>query len=142
MSAALRVARMLGLLLLPGLVGCATIIQGETQMVQITSHPPGATVTVLPEMHTLVTPGEVDLKRKQIHTVLFELECYEPATGYLDRTNSNVTAGNLLLGGIIGIFLDLDTGAAFRLIPDPLHVQLVRSWPGNPGACIDTGRSP
>jgi hypothetical protein len=141
-TTSLRLAHSLGLLLLPWLVGCATILQGETQMVQITSHPPGATVTVLPEMVTLVTPGEVDLTRKQIHTLLFELECYEPAIGYLDRTNSNVTAGNLLLGGIIGMLVDLDTGAAFRLIPDPLHVQLARSRMGNPGACIDTGRSP
>src|SRR5262245_11433044 len=59
----------LALLLLCG--GCATIVQGSTQMVQVTSTPPGAHVLVLPENASLVTPGEIDLARNQVHTLLF-----------------------------------------------------------------------
>jgi hypothetical protein len=122
-------------------LGCATIINGSTQSVTITSNPPGARVTVLPSHEALVTPGEADLSRRRVHTVLFQLEGYQPATGYLDRTNSNVTLWNLVLGGVIGMSVDLSTGAVFRLTPDPLHVDLVparsRSAPGDSTAHSD-----
>ena len=121
-----RVVRALALALLPGLTGCATLLQGSTQMVQIRSDPPGATATVLPERETLVTPGEIDLARKQVHTVVFELACYEPATGYLDRVDSKAAYLNLIFGGLVGLFVDLDSGAAYSLTPDPLRVVLER----------------
>ena len=105
-------------------LGCATIIHGSTQKVEITSNPPGASVLVLPDQKKLVTPGTVELERKRVHTVLFELDGCRPATGYLDRLNSNATIGNAVLGGLIGMAIDYDSGAVYRLDPDPLHVEL------------------
>jgi len=105
-------------------LGCATIVNGPTQDVEITSNPPGASVLILPEKKMVVTPAEVELDRKTVHTLIFELEGCRPATGYLDRLNSNVTTGNVILGGLIGIAIDYDSGAVYRLDPDPLHVVL------------------
>ena len=45
-------------------LGCATIINGPTQTVEITSDPAGARAVVLPSGVELVTPGKVDLERK------------------------------------------------------------------------------
>jgi len=118
--------RPLALALLALLAGCATILQGPNQTVEITSDPPGAKVLVLPEQTSLVTPGEAELSRKQIHTLLFELPCHRPATGYLDRTNSHTVLLNVILGGLIGMSIDYSTGAVYRLIPDPIHVKLER----------------
>jgi hypothetical protein len=117
--------RALGCLVAVSALGCATIINGPTQTVEITSNPPGAKVTVLPSGQHLVTPGKAELRRRLVHTVLFELDGYQPATAYLDRTNSQVTLGNILIGGLIGLAVDQSTGAVYRLIPDPLHVDLV-----------------
>jgi hypothetical protein len=127
-------------LLLP-LAGCATILQGSTQTVEVTSDPPGASVLVLPEKTSLVTPGEVDLKRNHVHTLVFELPCHRPAAGYLDRVDSKTVLLNLILGGLIGMAVDFDSGAVFRLTPDPLNVKLeridpaeCRPAPADPGA--------
>ena len=116
--------RLLAALLAAATLGCATIINGPTQDVEITSDPPGASVLILPEKKTVVTPAEVELDRKQVHTLLFALEGCLPATGYLDRLNSHMTDGNIILGGLIGIAIDYDSGAVYRLDPDPLHVVL------------------
>lgn len=112
------------LVVVPFASGCATIVNGSTQTVEITSDPPGAKAIVLPGGKELMTPAAAFLERKRVHTVLFELDGYQPATGYLDRTASNVTVWNVVLGGLIGILVDHSTGAVFRLIPDPLHVDL------------------
>ena len=112
---------LLGLVVL--CTGCAAILIGTKQTVEVTSEPPGATVTVLPEKTTFVTPGEIELPRKRVYTLLFELACYAPATGYLDRRMSYVVGG-------------------FKLVPDPLHVKLERlpaPADGEPGECSAAG---
>jgi hypothetical protein len=104
--------------------GCATVIHGTKQKVRVTSQPPGATVTVLPEGDTFVTPGEVKVARKQTHTLVFELACHAPATAYLDRRMSQAVHGNIILGGLIGLLVDIDSGGAFKLVPSPVDVAL------------------
>jgi hypothetical protein len=109
--------------------GCATIVHGSTQKIQVTSEPPGATVTVLPEKITLVTPGEVKLARKKSHTLLFELACHAPSAGYLDRRVSQWIHGNLVIGGLAGLSADAGSGGAWNLIPGSVHVRLERLPP-------------
>ena len=117
-------------LLATSALGCAWIIHGPRQVVEITSTPPGAKVTILPGGKELTTPCEAELQRRKVHTVLFELEGYRPATGYLDRTNSNATAWNLVFApfgffGFFGAAIDQSTGAVYRLVPDMVHADLV-----------------
>ena len=122
--------------------GCATVIHGTKQKIHVTSEPPGATVTVLPEKVTFVTPFEVELARKKSHTLLFELACHAPAAGYVDRRFSYATYGNLVLGGFLGISADIGNGAAWKLLPDPLHATLERTPPpadGAPQECAPAG---
>lgn len=104
--------------------GCATVIHGTKQTVAIHSVPEGATATILPEGSVVTTPAEIKLSRKNAHTVLFERDGFARAIGYLDRVTSGAVYGNLLLGGFIGASVDNSNGAAYRLTPDPLEVEL------------------
>ena len=103
---------------------------GPNQWVRIETEPPGATVTVLPEGQQGVTPVDFNLKRKSVHTVEARLEGYAMTRGYLDRKNSGVVVGNLLVapfwifGSFVGTKADYETGSAFSLTPDPLVIEL------------------
>ncbi len=114
------------------LSGCATIILGPSQKVSITSEPPGARATVLPEGINLVTPGEATLTRGHIHTVRFECEGYRTTMGYLDHDPNSVALLNFILGGLIGIMVDQANGSAYTLEPDPLRVVLPPAARTNP----------
>ena len=104
--------------------GCATVIHGTTQKVEIVTKPPGATARVLPEGTVVTTPGSVVVPRKKAHTVRVELAGYCSETIYLDRLTSGAVHGNLLLGGIIGLSVDVSDGAAFVLVPETVDVTL------------------
>jgi len=120
--------------------GCASIVNGTTQEVQIRTTPPGARALILPEGETIETPGEVTLRRKLAHTIQFDLEGYCPATTYLDRVTSGWINGNILLGGLIGTAVDAANGAAYRLTPDPVDVELQTAGaPSADGRCRPIG---
>ncbi len=107
-------------------IGCATAINGPTQSVDITSEPAGARATIQPIDHTVITPAAVGLPRTQEYQVRFELEGYEPQMLLLRQQGSGAVAGNLLFGGLIGVAVDESSGAAYKLVPDPLHKSLQR----------------
>lgn len=104
--------------------GCASVINGTTQKVSIHSTPACATATILPEGTVVTTPAEVKLRRKMVHTVIFEHDGFARAIGYLDRTTSGVVWGNILIGGLLGTSIDASNGAAYNLTPDPLEVEM------------------
>ena len=72
----------------------------------------------------MTTPGKVTLERRQDYVVQFTLSGYEAKSVRLRRQSSNLTVANLLAGGLVGASVDTDNGAAFELVPDPLHVTL------------------
>lgn len=104
--------------------GCATVLHGTTQTVEITTTPSGATALILPVGKTLSTPGKVRLDRRRAHTVRLSLDGYAVETAYLDRVTSGAIYGNLALGGLIGLSIDASNGAAYQLTPKSLHVTL------------------
>lgn len=113
--------------------GCATITRGTTQAWTVDSVPNGATVS-LSNGERCETPCALTLKRK--HPVAVEM-C---KAGY--RTiNTNVLsqisgagaagmAGNVIVGGLIGVGVDAASGATKELRPSPLIVQLTEETPG------------
>lgn len=105
-------------------LGCATAVHGTTQRVEIVSTPPGATATIFPGETRLVTPADVLLERRRVHTVRFEKAGYRCAIAYLDRKTSQAAISGLLLGGFASLGRDLETGAAWSLTPSPLTVEL------------------
>ena len=117
-------SRAAGLWVALNAIGCATAVHGTTQRVEILSSPPGATATIFPGETRLVTPAEVLLERKRVHTVRFEKAGYRCAIAYLDRATSPAATGGLLVGGFFSLMRDLETGAAWSLVPSPLTGEL------------------
>lgn len=96
---------------------CSTIIEGTSQEISIGTAPPeascklerdGVVIGLIPS-----TPGTAKIeKNKQNITITCEKEGYKDAVYNNKSDFAGATAGNILLGGIIGIGIDAATGAA------------------------------
>lgn len=114
------------------LSGCATVTRGTKDTLVVESDPAGADVQ-LSTGQSGKTPTSFMLKRKEAVVVTISREGYETA---MVTVNSQVVgagaagmAGNVLVGGIIGVGVDSWTGATKSLKPNPVTVKLVRLEP-------------
>lgn len=121
------------LLLLPLLTlwlftGCATVTRGTKDVLVIESDPPGAEVQLSNGMRGK-TPTSFKVARRNSLTVSIEKEGYEPLTVQVNPVVAGAgaagMAGNVLVGGIVGIGVDAATGATMNLKPNPVRVTLV-----------------
>jgi PEGA domain len=109
------------------LTGCCMMRNAPTQLVSITSTPPGATATIQPSGAEVVTPSDVSLKRKTAYySVTLKKDGYEPARIKLVRKSSGLWR-NLIwihpVGWVIGIVVDTSTGCGYELQPDKIDVK-------------------
>lgn len=127
-----------------GLTGCATMIHGTTQNIEICSVPDGATAQV--NGQTVQTPESVKLTRKDPHTVVLSKEGYLPQQIHLYRKESGLIWVNLVQTVpffIIGMRLDQIWGGGFVLEPSVVHASLVELPPGNTApACLKSSPKP
>ena len=119
------------LLFLPLLffTSCATITRGVHDKLTVTSDPSGANV-ILSTGERGVTPAKFVKERKtEPFTVTVSKPGYVPQTVKVESkfggTGGGAMAGNLILGGAIGIGVDAGTGAYKSLYPNPVSVRLV-----------------
>lgn len=99
--------------------GCATIISGSRQNVEITSVPSSAKV-YLNEIEVGTTPIEKKLKRNQEYNLVLKLDGYETYETKLEKKFNAWYIGNLAFGGLIGIIIDPITGAIHKLKPEEI----------------------
>ena len=110
--------------------GCASVTRGTTENISISSTPAGATaeITGLDIPTACVTPCVVQAKRNADITVTVNKEGYEPQiiplTKEIPGTGAAGFAGNVLLGGLVGMGVDAATGAAMDHKPNPVIVTL------------------
>lgn len=117
--------KVLSLILTAGLMSsCASVINGRTQDVGISSNPAGALVKV-DGIDKGMTPCNLLLKRDESHTVTIEKEGYQPASATLSKSVSGWVWGNVLIGGLVGLGVDAITGGFWTLEPENVSVQLV-----------------
>lgn len=105
--------------------GCATVatLGGQDQKVKITTDPPGAAVTI--DGQPLgVTPVALPLARKTEHQVEIAAPGYETARLTIRRKINPWMLGNLVVGGLLGVAIDVVTDASHYLSPDELEVKL------------------
>ena len=108
--------------------GCCTIVRGRTQIVEITSSPPGATATVQPAGATLTTPGSIVLPRKSSYVVHLEKPGYSPAEVTLRSSASSALLRNIVwvhpIGWLVGILVDVGNGSGYDLEPAAVTATL------------------
>ena len=108
--------------------GCATITRGTTSQVQIQSEPEGAQVRTSLG-YSCITPCTITVNRKDEFAVTFFMPGYEPQTvpvkTQVAGSGAAGFAGNILLGGLIGMGADAATGAALEHVPNPVFAALV-----------------
>ena len=75
--------------------------------------------------YVITTPGTVDLTTHDRYVVDIKREGHQPTTAVIGRRVNPWIIGNILLGGIIGLAVDLASGAAWKLDTDNVHVNLV-----------------
>jgi hypothetical protein len=118
----------LSLILLSSLLlsGCATIMHGSYQSVHFTTEPQGAKILIdgkdfgrTPQHIWLKRNGKTDRysPAKSQYKIKFELEGYAPYEATIQRSMDGWCAGNgIFCGfGIIGVIVDIITGAVYRL---------------------------
>lgn len=103
--------------------GCATIVAPGPDLVPISSKPPGAMVYV-DGVPVGVTPVTVPLKRSGSSRIRIELEGYEPVFVTQDKVFNGWFLGNILIGGLIGIIVDVATSNVTKHSTDPVMVVL------------------
>jgi hypothetical protein len=104
--------------------GCATIVNGTTEKIQLSSTPDSAQATI-DGSQTVTTPTTVELSRGDEHTITFHKDGYQDDTEKLTSSTSGWIWGNLLVGGIVGAVADGETGAGKKLSSDALNIALV-----------------
>ena len=103
-------------------VGCATVTKGTSQTVTVTTDPPGARCTLTREGAILAaiqpTPGSMSIEKsgKDV-SVSCELAEYKDTTGVFEAKFAGATAGNIILGGVIGAAIDASSGAMHEYEP-------------------------
>lgn len=103
--------------------GCATVVKGSYQSIGITSNPGRAYVKV-DGIDKGETPMVIKMKRSKVHTVQLDKAGYESFQAAITSRNSGWIWGNILLGGVIGLIVDLISGASNNLEPDSIHAEM------------------
>lgn len=109
------------------LAGCATVTRGTTNQVQIVSQPSGATARTSLG-HQCNTPCTLQMGRKDEFSVTFTMPGYEEQTvnvkTQLAGAGAAGFAGNVLVGGIVGMGVDAVTGSTLEHLPNPVTVVM------------------
>lgn len=106
---------------------CATLVSGPLQKITLNSGPSAATVTVHPGQCCTSTPASVLLRRDGgPYTITFKLEGYDPYEVQLKPSTNGWLWANLLIGNVLGLLIDIHTGAAWQLSPGQVNAALGR----------------
>jgi hypothetical protein len=105
------------------LAACASITKGTTQVVSVTTPGVnGATCTLTSGAigsKVVVTPGTVTLdKSQEAVNVRCTKECYLDGAAIISSNTEGMTAGNVILGGVIGLGIDAASGAMNKYASD------------------------
>jgi hypothetical protein len=121
-----------------GLSGCATIVEGNTDNVAVTSVPvDGAKCELKNGVGTwyVTTPGSLQVRKSKTN---LEVTCrrdgYQDAHQSVESKFEGMTAGNLLFGGVVGVGVDAASGA-MNHYPASLQIAL---YPSDASAALPT----
>ncbi len=136
--------RFVALLSLALLSACATMVEGTTDTVTLSSTPEGATCTLERGGERIgavaSTPGSVSLSKSRNDLVV---QCskpgYRPETKVVQSSFTGTTFGNLLLGGVVGVVVDAASGANSQY---PKDIRIDMAEEPRPAAAPMAGQYP
>jgi hypothetical protein len=115
--------------------GCATVTRGMNDQVQILSDPAGAEVRTSMGQ-TCVTPCTLQFGRKDEFTVTASMPGYHTSEMAVSTKIAGAGvagfAGNVLIGGVIGMGVDAASGATLEHYPNPVMLKMVPLRKGEP----------
>ncbi len=135
--------------------GCASATRGWHEQIMLASTPSGATATMEGLMGpsadqptksvSCTTPCSIQVNRNDNLTVKFEKDGFEPQAVALSKevagTGAAGFAGNILLGGLVGMAVDAASGASMDHKPNPVTVTLQPVAPPPPPPRVHSRRS-
>ena len=125
------------LLLVPG---CASIVEGTTETIAITTPPAEGARCVLTSsegVYYVTTPGNAAVhKTKHDLDVICKKDGYQESDAKIQSHFNGATAGNILAGGIIGIGVDAATGADYNYPTEAAIPMVPVGQPALPPAVI------
>ena len=129
---------LLGLVASLGLGGCATITRTEHDAWTVKTTPGSAAVKTSNGFACDATPCTFRMERKAEFDVTITKPGYKTWSGHVIHKVSGGggagMAGNVLVGGLIGVAVDANSGAMFDLVPNPLEVTLEKNDAPGAGA--------
>ncbi|NQE65140.1 hypothetical protein [Caulobacter sp. RHG1] len=107
---------------------CASVTRGTTDAWEVSSDPIGAKVETTHGHQCPATPCSIRMSRKSEFVATVTKPGYKPATVTVTHKTAKAgaagMAGNVLIGGLIGIAIDSTTGATQDLTPNPAFLKL------------------
>ena len=106
-------------------LSCASIFKGSSADIRVNSNPAGADIFIN-GIDRGQTPQTLSLKRNQDYVLTFKKDGYEDLNFEVSKKFDVGTAviGNIFSWGIIGIIVDVGTGAAYSLTPADVEANL------------------
>ena len=115
------------------LCACASVTRGSTDAWEVSSDPIGAKVETTNGHFCEATPCAIRMSRKSEFVATVTKPGYRPATITVTHKTAKAgaagMAGNVLIGGLIGVGIDSATGATQDLVPNPAFVKLEPAGP-------------
>ncbi len=106
---------------------CATVTRGTTEQVTFTSEPP-AEVRTSTGLSCPTTPCTLEINRKSEFVATFSKEGYQSQDVSVQTRVAGAGAagfaGNVLVGGLIGMGVDAATGSTLEHYPNPVTASL------------------
>lgn len=109
--------------------GCATVTRGTTSQVTITSEPAGAEARSSLGHACTATPCTWEVSRRSEFVVNYSKPGYEdmqvPVSTRIAGAGVAGFAGNVIIGGVVGMGVDAATGSTLEHYPNPVLASLV-----------------
>ncbi len=111
------------------LSACTTITRGTNDTWVVETTPAGASVSTSNGYSCQSTPCAIKMPRRSEFVATVERDGYETVqvnvTHQVSGAGGAGMAGNVLVGGLIGVAVDAGTGAMNDLVPNPVVLTLV-----------------
>ena len=128
--------------------GCATVTRGTHEVFQVNTVPPNASVKTSNGHACDATPCSWQEDHRDNFDVTISKPGYKEWHGHVTHQFSSgggaAFAGNVIVGGGVGLIVDTATGATQKLVPNPLNVTLepvqAAGAPASPGTASANGQ--